>query len=481
MSELAEALSGLDALISALPQRRVLPPEAVRATHKMMVAITNGRDTPPVVPQPDRLDQVWRELCEASRAGEDLALLPPRTLRDSIWLLWDRRRSVVDLPGLMEVLLDRSKVHSGFLRRLVEVWLRDFDPALQGITSVGRHVAKVLLTSDVGPFDRWRATHEAYQLFDAAVGPKGLARALQARSSVPVLAETRLDAPMRATGGFMRSVAKAFGSGLPAHLRAEASIAALDGATSFYAPGGKLRFDEPAARGEMANALVGAWVGGAGPDALRDDVLQFLRQHLGDPRVSPSRWAQADEKTLATVRGWLAKLTLDAFFDIIGQFAARSGFDPTWQQRKAFWSACLRKGWISDGWLALGPNVSRSAAVSRELRGSFGRLDGAADKNHSVLLIRIGQTVFAEWSHNGRLRAWEADSTFAPRFFGTGKYLAHPLRVGTLDFPRPDNRPDLSLIGRDGLTHFPDVWQGRVAALLRRRENLRLSPHEWMA
>ncbi len=481
MSELDAALSDLNALISAIPQHRALPGEAARATHKVMVAITNGHDIPPAVPQPDRLDQVWRELREASRIGEDLASLPPRTLRDSIWLLWDKQRSLIELPGLLGLLLGRARTDSGILRRLIDAWLRDFDPALPGIASVARQISTALAVHEASPLDRWRRTNETYHIFDAAAGPKALARTLLAGGSSSVLAETWLDAPLRASGGFMRAVAAAFGLGLPTRLRTNANSATITGAACFYAPDGKLRFDEPEARGAMADALVGAWVGGAGPDALRDDVLEFLRLHLGDPRVNPPRWAEADEKTLMTVRGWLAKLTLDAFFDTVGLFAGKSGFNRTWLERRAFWSACLRKGWISDGWLALGPNVSDSVAVNRELRGSFGRLDGASDRNHSVLLMRIGQTVFGEWSHNGKLRAWAVGDKQAPRFYAIGVYRAPALQTGTVKFPAPDNRPDRHVIGPDGLTHDPSgVWKHRVATLLRSREGRRLSPHEWM-
>ena len=31
--------------------------------------------------------------------------------------------------------------------------------------------------------------------------------------------------------------------------------------------------------------------------------------------------------------------------------------------------------------------------------------------------MRIGDLVFAEWSHNGRLRGWDADSQRKPEFY----------------------------------------------------------------
>ncbi len=479
MSELDAALAGLRTMIAAIPQRHALPSESQRATHKAMLAITNGEDRPPPVPQPDRLDQVWSELQHVSLAQGDFSSLPPRTLRDAAWLLWDRRRGAVELPGLLPALLTRSETNTSMLRRLIEAWLRDFRPGLREAASVGEHIARMLHDKDLDQFGRWREAHSRFKLFDAATGPTRLANSLLDAASLTPLQQIRLDAPMRASGGFMRAVAAAFDEELPKKMCSANAAAVLEVARAFYAPNGKLRFDEPKARGTMADAMVGAWIDGAGPEVLRADVLAFLRLHLGDPRVSPPRWAQANDRTLRVVRGWLAQLTLDAFFNVIGQFAAKGGFDLTWQHRKAFWSACLRKGWIGDSWLALGPNVASSVAVNQELRGSFARLEGAADRNHSVLLMQIGKLVFAEWSHNGRLRAWLTDGRNAPPLSPTSRYDAESLRAPGLKFPRHFNSAEPVGPQDRGLAHLGN-WQARVAALLREQEGLRLQPTEWV-
>jgi hypothetical protein len=478
MSDLRSAIADLSALIDALPQRHVLPPEARRETHRMLLAITKGHDVVPAMPPSERLEQVWRDVQRARTAGEDLAALPHRTLRDVAWLLWDPRRQAAKLPGLLPVLLARADARSNMLRRLIEVWLRDFDPMDQSVSEVGLHIAKALKPHHAGPLDRWRVLNERYDFFNAAIGPSRLAQTLLREASLAPLNAAGLNEPMRASGGFMRAVTGAYGQGLPTQLRGANGAAVLAEARNFYAPAGQLRFDEPAARGAMADALVGAWSTGHGPDPLRAEVLSFLRLHLGDPRVRKARWAEASDATLRVVRAWLAQLTLDAFFDVIGRFAEKAGQDLQWQARKAFWSACLRKGWITDSWLALGPNVHNDLAVNRELRGSYGKLENGTTSNHSALLMRIGRLVFVEWSHNGSLHAWPDDAKNVPRLSPTPVYRKGDLDSIGLKFPPPDGRPDLSEIGDRGLTHSA-VWQGRVAALLRQREGLRLAPHEW--
>jgi hypothetical protein len=149
-----------------------------------------------------------------------------------------------------------------------------------------------------------------------------------------------------------------------------------------------------------------------------------------------------------------------------------------WKARKAFWGTCLQKGHIRDSWLVLGDNVARSIADKAELRGSYGRLiDG--DPNHSVLLMQIGNLVFSEWTYNGKLRAWPNDWKNAPRLFGSS-YQRSQVTADGLQFPAPADRPDLGTTRSDGVSHTV-VWQGRVAALLRRKEGIILTPDDWRA
>jgi hypothetical protein len=176
------------------------------------------------------------------------------------------------------------------------------------------------------------------------------------------------------------------------------------------------------------------------------------------------------------VRAWLSKLSLDAFFNVVGQFAESAGMNHQWRAREAFWGACLRNNHIEDSWLVLGENVARAIRGNRELQGSHGRLiDGNA--NHSVLLMRIGDTVFAEWSHNGKLRGWATDWKNAPKLFRT-TYSRSELTAAGIQFPAPRFRPDLGTTDNNGLTHHAGVWQGRVAELLRTREGFVLHPRE---
>lgn len=74
-------------------------------------------------------------------------------------------------------------------------------------------------------------------------------------------------------------------------------------------------------------------------------------------------------------------------------------------------------GHIEEAWLALGwdaRTVAKKLQVDERGMG-FGRLEGGAAPNQSVLLLKIGHLVFTEWSHNGSLRAYVDGERGTPR------------------------------------------------------------------
>jgi hypothetical protein len=479
MSALRASIAALGELAQMLPRSLSLPPQAHRPTYQAMLKLTNGGHVAPALPMKARLEQVWQAIEKIRAAGGDYAELDRRDLRDAPWLLWDRSARAAEIKPLFQLLLERAETQSNVLRRLIDAWLIGFDRNDPTIAEAGAAIARSLTLHSQSHITRWGQLHEALRIFHPTEGPERFAMALLARDTRQVLRMGGFDQPQRAVSAYMRGVTQAYGRRLPDTLSGPDAKARLEAAQSFFTLNNKLRFDEPQMRGLVADALVGPFHAGAGPDHLRPDILAFLRQHLGDLRMNPVGWDGSSQQTRDIVRGWLAALTLNAFFDVIGQFAARSGNDSTWQARKLFWTACLQKGWIADSWLALGERVAAHIAPNRELRGSYARLEQVKGPNQSALLMRIGSLVFVEWSHNGKLYAWKSDSKAAPKLAPKMRYTAGDLEGLCLSFPAPSGRFDLAPTGIDGLVHSPGVWQGRVAELLRTHEGLHLSPHEW--
>lgn len=479
MTGLRTALADLRLEVAALPMRQALPPESRRPTRLALQEILRGRDAPTAEPAPDRLEQGWQQLRDCCRTGGNPGDLPTVVLGNAIWLLWEKGRRACELPGVLAAVQACARERPRYLNRFVEAWLRDYVPEDEAMRRAGAWLADAVMQAPPASLAVWQRAERRHALFSRSDGPASVARAVLAGDDPPALSELGFDTPARGAGGYMRAVMQQTGAALPARLSTPAGGQILDRAETVFVSGGALRFDEPAMCGLVADALVGAWTGSAPPEALRHRILDILLTRIGDPRFQAARWDRASERTRQIVTGWLARVTLSAFFGVIGQYAGAAGMGHQWEARRKFWSACLEKGWVDDAWLVLGPNVAAHVRRNEALLGAYGTLDGGNLNNHSVLMMRIGGTVFAEWSHNGKLYAWPAGSSGAPAF-AKRSYAVDTLKSGGLGFPPPVDRPDLQKLPGPGLVHHADTWRGRVAALLRQRDSRhRIEPREW--
>ena len=124
-----------------------------------------------------------------------------------------------------------------------------------------------------------------------------------------------------------------------------------------------------------------------------------------------SRWQGVSEEAVRVVLSWLVAETLEDFFRLV-EHTAKS--DQTakrhWRYRKAFWSAYLHAGVISDAWMVLASNVDADAQavfdIDREAYGRFRRGTGE-DRRHAALMLRIGHLLITDWSHTGKYRVWQ--------------------------------------------------------------------------
>lgn len=480
MSFLGVELEKLRELLGTLPARQMLPSGQVRPTRRALERVLKTLDASAVPPK-DRLQATRRAIVVAQRAADGLAALPPRLLRDAVWLLWPEANDGVDRTELHDAVKRRLGRDGVLLRRLIDAWLVGFDASDDTFVGFGRQIDRNLAANHMGLLALWKEVHQAYELFDGVNGPERLATRLLDDSSGKQLEACRLDTPARAASGYLRAVHLAMSEKLPGRLQRDRAFEIFERAIRFYAPEDRLRFDEPEPNGAMVDGLVGAWFrpGRLPSDRLRTEVLSFLRQHLGDPRTDHARrWNSASEKARQKVRSWLSAMTLDAFFDVLGRFAGNAGMGQQWAARKAFWGALLKAGYISDSWLILGENIARAMSDNAELRGSYGRLDDATAPNQSVLLIRIGDLTFSEWTYVGKLRAWRNDWAQAPKLFQS-RYRRGDVAKEGIQFPPPQGKEKLGSSSPDGISHINGVWQGRAAALLRAREGIVLNPNEW--
>jgi hypothetical protein len=212
----------------------------------------------------------------------------------------------------------------------------------------------------------------------------------------------------------------------------------------------QLRF--PDVKAKFAEALLLPWRGGEPPNDLKNEIISVLMTTIGDPRITSQKWYGISVEAKQVFINWINGRTLDAFFRVLQQTA-----DEIWQYRQKFWQTYFRKGFIEEVWIALGEdahfylkrNSSSKDLLCAELTG--------VSANQSILLIKIGNIIFCEWSHNGRLRAQRINSPLAPELYKK-TYHGPDLRFESLDFNNGQNEDS-------GLVHFSSEssgWQRRA-------------------
>lgn len=466
----ASALARLEAAITAMSPR--LPQEAptTRMARKLSAVEAAPR------PEGEVLEAVRQRLRAVLLNGGEP---DPRDLKRAPWVLWQGDPPAINFPGLLDRVVAQAARSPRALRYLTEAWLRDFSRDAPSIEAAGFAIQRLLADSLDTRMQPWRAAQNTFRLFDAGDGPARLARAILNASQpvATVLGAACFADQSRAVCAYLRIVQAELLDRLPRALQQPAASAQLARACEFLSHGKALRFDDT--RAAIAIALCKPWFNPARPpDAeLQREVKDFLVAHIGNPQLRPGHWA-GTEREAALIKRWLARASLEVFFGLIADHA----LDAQWAYRQAFWSACLTKGAIDDAWLVLGANVHASARARRELGSDFGLLEGSgllADQ--SVLLLRIGPLVLAEWSHNGSLRAWPAEK--GPKLGRKDEtYKPTELRQPSLPFPPDPTRPGTPDSGTGGLRHMgaaTGAWQRRAARLLARHAQITLRSIDW--
>lgn len=479
MSLIREALVELQATVDLVRRGPVLPSEAECA---VVARELGGQEATPLEPPEDVLAKLEADIRRAARDGHGYAGLSTRVMRHAPWLLWSGKPPLVTLPGLLEDLVHRARSRHRMLRALIDAWLISFATGAARLVDVTAALRLLVASSEHPAMRELAEMDRRVPFFDVRDGPTRLARwLLDGQEEVPtMLAALGFDDPQRVTSGYLLATQNAMLDLGGRRLGGTAGAQIAARLITFLEVDGELRFAEPEPSGAVARGLQAPWLKGATPpnEELKVGIQAFLLRHLDDPRLRPRRWTAAGEEAEALMRRWLTRASLDAFFRLIRDHA----LDSHWTYREAFWRAYLKAGAIIDAWLALGPDTIAEARSVKDLRGAFGKVEGAGVvANHSVLLMRVGDLVFCEWSHNGSLRAWLANGRTTPQL-GRSSYDSATLRQRCLPFPLNWRKKGGSTDGR-GLRHMSSPnghWQGSVARLIERHTRLRLTERDYM-
>ena len=420
-------------------------------------------------PPPD-IRQVAEDIRGAVARG---IVLTRRQVRQGTWCLWNENTRLAEDVALRAKILDQVAMspNAGPFRTLASNFLEAFRR-----DEVGIEAASAVLTALAPRWPgNWSRLHRDYRIFDVEAGPKALARAVseQDRSPDQILQEYGVGL-MSARGGYVRAVIGA----LLDHLAAggepndERRIEKVQ-RYALTAQGRPLFGDM---LGQIAEAILLPFQGRNPGKVLRDLVLSVVLKVFGDPRRRETQpnWRLVPAPLTGLVRSWLAEQSLRQFLDVVDDTANDKYM---WRYRRAFWEGVYNSGLVSEAWVAFGPEGERRARREYGKDASFGLVmqDGKhVESGHAVLLLRIGDGVVADWSHNGSCNIWsDANASDAPALY-KNRYGSNDLRI-----PCTGNlvTADRFRVSHTSSDHYN--WQGKVAERIREMTGRRLQEKDY--
>lgn len=412
-----------------------------------------------------RPDKDYDQIAQASRsallAGNTLG---PRQLADSVWCLWVTTPALATEQSLLRSFLNQIEImgKARVIRALAASFLQSFHIEMPGLVMVSDFLTKVAHIAR-SPYDNLQSQFRA---FETAEGPKRLGKeAVRQQVSISTLLGKLGLGAQTTMGGFA-----AFCTGQS--LQESESAKGLTGSLRLkmvreLSENGQGKVVFEATKPSIANALLRPYAAEAPTKADKDAILDYLNAIIGDPRLNPARWTPMPEAREIALR-WYTEQSLRQFLDIVDRVA-----DPgMWRYRRRFWEAIHSKGMIESAWVVFDASGADLAKYTFGKQIKFGRFDGAVQKGHAVLLLAIGGSLVAEWSHNGRCHIWN-DGTQGPKLF-QGYYFPESLRAS--------GNGNLNTTSRFSQVHDGSEsysWQGKVANRIHSITGVRIRPVEY--
>jgi hypothetical protein len=392
-----------------------------------------------------------------------LSQLSLREMRLAGSCLFDGERCLAQNDNFLNQYLDalRSLRSRMAIKRLIHAYCLHFDPKSRGIQRIGAFLREAI--SNVRGRWEWAERSREYMLFEPRQAAQQLANLTFGSTSPRAELERCGLTGQLLTGGLASHAFLSALNVIQARLEANPSLEDVNRAISWVSgQNGALYFS--AHRAAFSNALLLPWVDREAPSDVRQRIQNYLFDALNDPRVDGGSWIGTEASARDVMIRWLAQATLEQFLKVVDRVAPKH----QWDYRRAFWNAYIERRAVGNAWVAFG---SRGTQIAKRLADDsgdalmrrFAILTGGSP-DHAVLLLRIGDLVVADWSHNGRLRIWRRSNANAPEL-NKSSYVAAELRAES-DFET---------------VHLPpDGWQSKTEAHIRKHTSIRLSETEYM-
>jgi len=195
---------------------------------------------------------------------------------------------------------------------------------------------------------------------------------------------------------------------------------------------------------EAISALLAPWAYENPTEGDKHYLVKWLTTMYGDPRVCGDNaiWAGVPENLRAIMERWLTGENIRFFLDVVSAVETSH----MWEPRNKFWLGLHEQGRIDAAWVAFSDDaaeLAKTIATDNEFL-RFGRQVGTREKT-SLLILRIGNRIVIEGSHNYKVYVFHNGSRHAPKLY-EASYDCNAIRL---------------LTGSWSIRHSGD-WQGRV-------------------
>lgn len=347
--------------------------------------------------------------------------LSPREWRQAPEVFWFQRPYLAENPDFLGAYGNHISQAKSVrpLRRLISVFLRDYPEQKPAMATISKLIRTQLeARREDSRLDGWRHRQETWQMFTLEIGPQEVARycLLERLPVQDTLKQFGLPSSVWQGGfalaiyvrmiGFVRNkILPGLHDDIPKSLECFLNWSIDDGALRYRTK-----------RPQLAEALLLPFVDSSIEQGKRNKIQHlrnYLLQYYQDPRIDPAAWQGVDDKARGVMLRWLIGTTLHVFFRILDEVA----LDEHWRYRRAFWNAYFQAHLIDEAWVLLGNSAKHRALNDMPKDATWGTLEEGDDANQCVLLLRIGDLIIGEWSHNGRCRIWKRQSRGAPSLY----------------------------------------------------------------
>ncbi|WP_279250868.1 EH signature domain-containing protein [Candidatus Marimicrobium litorale] len=162
---------------------------------------------------------------------------------------------------------------------------------------------------------------------------------------------------------------------------------------------------------------------------MSKECREIIENNFPDPSIYKSKWPAVPnsfggEKTrdacMQIARRWRVFQSINLFFQVIDETITEPGVQHQFPRRKAFWLDYFNRNVVSEAWILLGKKASEHMANLKKqgdaeiMNLTYGKLKGA-NRDQSVLLLKVGALTVMERSHDGACRVWKSTNSYAPK------------------------------------------------------------------